>query len=423
MIKIKNMLFIVLISLLVACNNNLDRNNKQMEGSFQNQDAVSDGEIGDAWLGITAGPISIEEFRSIHPDSSIDSINGVLIFTVENQSPIEQCKLDMNKENFLIEVDEIIVNDNETCINILSKKKPNEYMNIKIDSYDENTDSFVEKKYSIKLGSKKAFEEAEKKRIAEQESIKKEKYKNSKHAYYIGDKDVDYRKTEDIYTIQWSASETDGGERIPYECKVGVRIVDDNGIEIYNSTYEIEKENYTTWTWNNGASKFLGTIYIKPNELKKASTSSGKVYLDIVGWDGSTWNNLGPEKITNLPKKGVNISVPNIPYKFSNYGYNGQTLQYTATLLEFNIEPPSYDGGSCKYKCKIKMDYNSKGSGESSSITLGYKIKDNEGVIVGSGTIFTSQLAVGETIKEDGYLHGDLDLNHSYTLEFSSTHK
>ena len=174
MIKIKNMLFIVLISLLVACNNNLDRNNKQMEGSFQNQDAVSDGEIGDAWLGITAGPISIEEFRSIHPDSSIDSINGVLIFTVENQSPIEQCKLDMNKENFLIEVDEIIVNDNETCINILSKKKPNEYMNIKIDSYDENTDSFVEKKYSIKLGSKKAFEEAEKKRIAEQESIKKE---------------------------------------------------------------------------------------------------------------------------------------------------------------------------------------------------------------------------------------------------------
>ena len=125
-------LFITVFSLLVACNNSSQVNNNQNGTTVINQGSISKDEKGDAWMGINISPLSIEGFKSVYTNSNINSVNGVLIVSIENQSPMEQCKLDMNKLNFVTEVEGITVNDTETVIHILSEKRPNEYMNIKL---------------------------------------------------------------------------------------------------------------------------------------------------------------------------------------------------------------------------------------------------------------------------------------------------
>lgn len=67
------------------------------------------------------------------------------------------------------------------------------------------------------------------------------------------------------------------------------------------------------------------------------------------------------------------------------------------------------------------MLYNSEGDNKSTSTLIGYKIKNEDDIIVGSGTIYVSPQKVGETVSDTGYLNGDYVLGKKYTMEILDT--
>ena len=69
------------------------------------------------------------------------------------------------------------------------------------------------------------------------------------------------------------------------------------------------------------------------------------------------------------------------------------------------------------FKIAIKSIYDENGNNYSRTATVGYKIYDEDNVVVKSGTFYGETISVGETcyVEENIYY---LEAGHTYTVEF-----
>ena len=101
-------------------------------------------------------------------------------------------------------------------------------------------------------------------------------------------------------------------------------------------------------------------------------------------------------------KSGLNITLPDTPLSRSSYRSNGDIEQtYTLTNIRIETKYYSYSSG---YKvtlyCSGTKDYDYRGSKQSAALKIGWKLYNSSGAVVESGTMYTSQLAEGETFAD-----------------------
>lgn len=148
----------------------------------------------------------------------------------------------------------------------------------------------------------------------------------------------------------------------------------------------------------------------------------GAVIIGSLSSNGnSTVNNPNTTVATTLDPAtgGLVINLPSVPATINNYGYNN-VLKTQISVEELSYETKIYNSGDATVtlKLKVKMLKNNENA-TSVSTSIGYKLKDSDGIIVDSGTIYISQMAVGESCLADK-LFFDLDPNETYTLTFDN---
>ena len=235
---------------------------------------------------------------------------------------------------------------------------------------------------------------------------------------YISDRRVQYNKQNDQYIVFFGLK-TEAKEYTSSAGTAEIVIKDDGGEILYEKNISFNKNDFTSWTntsWD--SSRYLCGLYINRSDLQGAASSSGKLSLKVVLDDG-TWFEAEQLYITDLPAISVNIILPEIPSTYKDTRYSSYTATVQVSKLEYNTTI-NYDGtATLKVNVVLKLLSKSGKTNESSTVCVGYKLYDSDGVVVDSGHIYSNPIAVGEASKEDFIIY-DLNPRETYKLVFSN---
>lgn len=161
-------------------------------------------------------------------------------------------------------------------------------------------------------------------------------------------------------------------------------------------------------------------------KLKITGKEAGTTYVTLT-------NTLNNEKVKikvtvksyeDIMAKKVKVTLKNkLPAKFYDYGYSGKLYSsYLLTGFSYDVEYRTY---SNSYKINLyfsgEKTYDTNGKGQSRSVKIGWKLYDEEGYVVDSGTAYTSSLAEGDKFKnQPDYLY-DIKEPGKYVLEIMNT--
>ena len=186
---------------------------------------------------------------------------------------------------------------------------------------------------------------------------------------------------------------------------VDIKIKNDNGETVYNQTKAVQTNDYAYVTTR--YSNYTGAkIEIPFSDILKSSEKTGTAYIKVYHPSGYfSFNEKEARIYGDLPEvnyaDSCSIDMPITPWFLGNEDYRGNLeSSVKITNIRCKIES-SYDK---KVKATIyfsgEKTYDSEGSGYSRPCVIGWKLYDEDGYVVESGTHYTSNMAVGEKFKD-----------------------
>ena len=120
--------------------------------------------------------------------------------------------------------------------------------------------------------------------------------------------------------------------------------------------------------------------------------------------------------IYNMPVRGIEISMPQLPHTYSDYDYRNN-LEATVRIDGITYDCAVYGPNNVTVTLHVSstMLFNST-PGVSKYVFVGYKLRNSQGVIVDSGTINIKQSDVGDISLTDVIIW-NLSALDTYTLE------
>lgn len=236
---------------------------------------------------------------------------------------------------------------------------------------------------------------------------------------YISDRTVDYDSTNKYHRVFFGLKDANGNYISANSGTATIKIENTAGEVVYSEDVTFGASDFTSWTnsyWD--TDRFLACIYIYDTELTKGSSEDGKLTISVVADNASfEATTIG---VFNLPTKNITIELPSTPQSFSDYDYLNN-LEATIRVDEVTYESKAYDYDdvTVTFSFLTTMTYNST-PGVSKYVTIGYKLKNSEGIIVNSGTIYVSQADTGDTSLTQKIIF-DLNMKETYTLELSNS--
>lgn len=228
---------------------------------------------------------------------------------------------------------------------------------------------------------------------------------------WISERDFFYYEDYDKFVLVFELADEDE-ITMSSSGTVEIRIVNNDGVTVYEKTRTFTESNFEEWTYNETIEKYLASIYINPNDITPGTSSEGKIYFVVYGddyyFDESTLNAY------DLPTKPVEITVEGLPQSVNYYGYSGKI--YTTTRIESVTYEIMYDDSLYIYFAGQKT-YDYAGNNATNSCNFGWKLYDSEGYLIDSGTIYISNLTVGDKfLGEIGYAWDCIEPGVSYKI-------
>lgn len=237
---------------------------------------------------------------------------------------------------------------------------------------------------------------------------------------YIGNRYVYYKESTDEYLVFFGFNmKDDPNNYLGIDGTAHIKIKDKSDYVLYEQAIDFGEADFTTWTnqfWD--GSRYLCGLYIPRSELDGSASSSGVLSLYVklknVEWYYD-WDDLN---ITNLPDLKVNIALPELPAKVRDISFfgSGQVYEVESVSYETNVH---YDGkATVTLSLLVSVASKTKNIDKSEYVKIGYKLYDQDGVIIASGTGYFNEAAVGEKVK-DTIMIMNLDPRIDYTLVFT----
>ena len=101
---------------------------------------------------------------------------------------------------------------------------------------------------------------------------------------WISECDFFYYDDDEAFVLVFQLSDED---EVPMSSKgkVDIRIVNDDGVTVYNKTHSFTEKDFFEWTENDTEALYLATIYIDPDDILLGTCAEGTVYFTVRGDD------------------------------------------------------------------------------------------------------------------------------------------
>lgn len=206
-------------------------------------------------------------------------------------------------------------------------------------------------------------------------------------------------------------------EYIAADVDADIRIVDENGNELYAATRSVSRADFSYYTSQIAGERYLANIRIKAADIAEGTSTSGTVYLTIYKENSVRFDEVSCPASYCLPIKSVTLETETLPATLEVKGFDGKTesvLQVTDVAYDFDssISPKlnvtlagvkTYSGENALYKSTYDI--------------ISYKLYDSGGYLVNSGNVYLRSLAVGDKFKDDSIVIYDITPGEAYTLK------
>ncbi len=196
---------------------------------------------------------------------------------------------------------------------------------------------------------------------------------------YLGDRSVDYSLSNQEHRLFFSLM-TEDKTRVASSGLVNIKIVDNNGVELYNKQVAFTENDFNYWTGGSSEAQYLCCIKIPDTELKKSKVANGNIVFKVILNDGSSFSELtcGIDHLPQYEASELCKVIPPEPtiacyYSVSgdlktmcditgtvcNVDYNGLggfTLDLDITGTKIYDSAGSSSGGTCRFKVKLYKD-------------------------------------------------------------------
>lgn len=194
-----------------------------------------------------------------------------------------------------------------------------------------------------------------------------------------------------------------------------------------NTTYDLS-EAQIEFNLYNDKGVLVETVTAYMNSWKAGSTNQCSVYIGkeftkaearIKLYSNSIYDYLTTEyhPIEYVNNMIINITLKtSLPAEISYTSYKTVTTRCKVTSFDYEIGYWSDGKASVELKISGTKTYDEKGDSYSRGVEVGWKLYDSKGVVVDSGTFWSSNIKVGESFKDASNYASDLAPG-DYTLE------
>lgn len=198
------------------------------------------------------------------------------------------------------------------------------------------------------------------------------------------------------------------------EVDVDVRIVSEDGTEVYRATHAVTEENFANYTSQIHGEEYLAHLRIPASAVAPGTSASGKVYLTVHKGDALRFDEVNCDAFYCLPLLDASVVVTELPVELEVREWDGAVSsrirveevkylhekEYTSTLRITVAGTKTYGEGGIGYD------------------VISYKLYDSEGYVVDSGDLFLDKLSEGDKFRDDTIAVSDAIPGECYTIEF-----
>lgn len=238
---------------------------------------------------------------------------------------------------------------------------------------------------------------------------------------YIWDRKVQYEDNNDGFRLLFTLGDQ---YNKPMKTHGHIVIRIENGSDVvYTGDLSYTESDFGKWTNNaTGKTSLQCSIFIPRSEVAKGMNTYGKIYYQVYALEGKDEVYFNEENLyisSLLEKTGeemVSIAIKNtLPFEAS-YSIGG-SLQSRCKVESIKFKPLKIgDKIFFRAVAVVEKTFDIEGVYSTDSIQVGYRILNEKGIVVESGSIFQSDLKTGDRAEVE-FGSGYLEENVPYTLE------
>ena len=196
---------------------------------------------------------------------------------------------------------------------------------------------------------------------------------------------------------------------------VDIRIVNDDGVEVYKATHSVSKDDFGYYTSQAAGEQYLANIRIPASEIAVGTNASGKVYLTVYKEGFLRFDEVNCTAFYCLPTMDAQLVAEGLPAEINVKSYDGSV----ESIIRIEEITYIYDKA---YTSQLKITIAGEkiyGGSNSSYDVISYKIYDGKEYMIDSGNVYLANLATGDKFKDDAIVVYDVTPGEVYTIQFS----
>lgn len=236
---------------------------------------------------------------------------------------------------------------------------------------------------------------------------------------YIADRSVEYDSIGKEHRLFFSLQTADY-KRVASSGVANIKIVNDDGVEVYNKAVSFDESNFANWTNASYGTRYLCCIKIPESELVKSTATNGKLTFSVKLNNGGGFNE-STHYISQLPlqdlKEVCKVTLPETPINISSFSYSGsRNTECIVSDVTYSVKKSYTDGlYIITFEVSGEKIYDAKGDNYSRSCAIGYKLYKGD-IVAKTGTINTVALETNEKFVSECIMY-EMEAG-DYKLEF-----
>lgn len=204
-------------------------------------------------------------------------------------------------------------------------------------------------------------------------------------------------------------------ESIAASVDVDIRIVNEDGEEVYRETKSVSENDFSYYTSQAAGEQFLANVRIPASDIASGTSVSGKVFFTVCKDDIINFDEVTCDALYCLPLKDVQLTYNTLPLELNIKDYLGNT----ESIIEISDISYNFQKDYLPQLNVILSGQKTYGTNNFGYDMIGYKLYDSDGYIVDSGSIYLSGLSEGDKFRDDSLVIYDITPGMSYVLELN----
>ena len=208
----------------------------------------------------------------------------------------------------------------------------------------------------------------------------------------MSDWDFFYYDDFDKYVLVFELSDEDE-EVLSSSGFAEIKIVNSDGVTVYNKSHAFTENDFAEWTFDQTIEKYLASIYVAPSDITTGTSAEGKVYFTVGGDDYFFEETV--LDCYDLPVKPITLKLPDLPKTVSDNWSYGVWTKTRIDEITYKVE-----GDSLYLYFSGEKTYDHSGKNGDDLCVFCWKLYDTDDYLVDSGSVYTSNLSVGDKFKD-----------------------